>query len=121
MAPQALGADAAGRAGGALRAPTSGFEPLPEGDPVSISLPEYASRAVFDEGRSLQNRTLRILGFIVIGDDGQPYLARMMVSCCAADARPSRLDCSATFQTAFTPTCGCRSRVPTTRRHSPIR
>jgi uncharacterized repeat protein (TIGR03943 family) len=91
VAPQALGADAAGRSGSALQAPASDFPPLGEGDPVAISLLDYASRAVFDEGKSLAGRNVRILGFVVIGDDGQTYLARMIVSCCAADARPIKI------------------------------
>ena len=90
-APQALGADAAGRAGSALQAPTSDFEPLPDGDPVSIGLMEYASRAVFEQGRSMQGRTVRLVGFVLVGDDGPPYLARLIVSCCAADARPIKI------------------------------
>ena len=27
-------------------------------------------------------------GFVVVAPDGQPYLARMTMDCCAADARP---------------------------------
>ena len=97
VAPQALGADAAGRSGSALQAPTSDFEPLPEGDPVAIGLQEYASRAVFDEGRSLEKRTVRITGFVLLGDDGATYLARMIVSCCAADARPIKIGMTGTL------------------------
>ena len=52
---------------------------------------DYASRAVFDEGRSIGDRRVRITGFITKGPDGQPYLARMILSCCAADARPIKV------------------------------
>lgn len=91
VAPQALGADAAGRAGTAILTAPSDFEPLPDGDPVSISLTDYTSRAVFDEGRSLQDRRVRMIGFIMFGDDHVTYLARIIVTCCAADGRPVKI------------------------------
>lgn len=103
VAPQAMGADAAGRSGTALQAPTSDFDPLPEGDPVSIGLQEYASRAVFDSGRSLEKRTVRITGFVLMGDDGTPYLARMIVTCCAADARPIKIGMTGAVPTGLAP------------------
>jgi uncharacterized repeat protein (TIGR03943 family) len=58
---------------------------------VAVGLLDYPSRAVFDQGRSLAGRSVRVLGFVVLGDDGQVYLARMIVSCCAADARPIKI------------------------------
>jgi uncharacterized repeat protein (TIGR03943 family) len=91
VAPQALGADAARRAGTAIQTAPSDFAPLPEGDPVAISLTDYASRAIFDEGRSLQDRRVRLTGFIMVGDDQVVYLARIIVTCCAADGRPVKI------------------------------
>jgi uncharacterized repeat protein (TIGR03943 family) len=93
IAPPALGAYAAGQSGTALAAaPTdSEFEPLPPGDPVPLSLMEYASRAVYDEGRSLAGRNLRLTGFVTSGPDGRPMLARMVLACCAADGRPIKV------------------------------
>jgi uncharacterized repeat protein (TIGR03943 family) len=91
VAPSGLGADAARRSGSAVPPAASDFDPLPDGDPVSISLPEYASRAVFDQGQSLQGRTIRLVGFVMFGDDGRPYLARIIVTCCAADGRPIKV------------------------------
>jgi uncharacterized membrane protein YcgQ (UPF0703/DUF1980 family) len=44
--------------------------------------------AVFDTGRSLQGRREKLSGFVIAGPNGQPYLACMVVSCCAADGRP---------------------------------
>ena len=90
VAPPALGSYAANRAGTALQE-TSDFPPLPPGDPVAVSVVDYATRAVYDEGRSLAGRTVRITGFVMVGDDGAPYLARMTLSCCAADARPIKI------------------------------
>ncbi len=90
VAPPALGSHAASRSGTAVQQ-VSDFPPLPEGDPAKISMLDYASRAVFDEGRSLGSRKVSVTGFIVTGSKGQPYLARMILTCCAADARPVKV------------------------------
>ncbi len=91
LAPPALGADAANHAGTALTQPTGDFPPLPDGDPVPLTLMDYASRAVFDEGQSIGDRTIQLTGFVTLGPDGQPYLTRMVLTCCAADARPIKV------------------------------
>jgi uncharacterized repeat protein (TIGR03943 family) len=96
VAPPALGSYAAGQAGSVPVAqnPDSGYAPLPAGDPVSLSLMEYASRAIFDDNRSLDGRAVRLTGFVTDGPDGQPMLARMVLSCCAADGRPIKVGLS---------------------------
>jgi uncharacterized repeat protein (TIGR03943 family) len=91
LAPPALGADAAANAGTALSAPTGDFPPLPDGDPVELTLNDYATRAVFDEGHSLTDRKVELTGFVTLGPNGEIFLARMIVSCCAADARPIKI------------------------------
>ena len=92
FAPPAIGAFQANRNGTALSAQAdSDFPPLPSGDPVRISLLDYAGRAVFDHGHSLAGRTLQLSGFIIPGAGGHMYLARMVVTCCAADARPVKV------------------------------
>jgi uncharacterized repeat protein (TIGR03943 family) len=93
VAPPALGSDAAGQAGTVLTAPgtDSDYPALPAGDPVDLGLLDYASRAVFDDGRSLTGRNLRLTGFVTPGPDGEPMLARMVMSCCAADGRPIKV------------------------------
>jgi uncharacterized repeat protein (TIGR03943 family) len=91
VAPPALGSYAAQHSGTALQE-VSDFPPLPDGDPVRVSVLDYATRAVFDEGRSLRNRNLKLSGFIMAGDTpDEPMLARMVVTCCAADARPVKV------------------------------
>ncbi|WP_432992432.1 TIGR03943 family putative permease subunit [Dactylosporangium sp. CA-233914] len=91
VAPPALGSYAASRGGSALEAAAgSDFPPLPAGDPVRVSLLEYASRAVFDQGRSLRGRDVTLSGFIV-ADGDRRYLTRMIITCCAADARPVKV------------------------------
>ena len=93
IAPPALGSYAAGQAGSVLAAQTSesDYPALPAGDPVPVTLLDYASRAVFDDGRSLTGRTGRLTGFLTPGTDGRPMLARMILSCCAADGRPIKV------------------------------
>jgi len=92
FAPPPLGSFQADRNGTALSSQAgSDFPPLPDGDPVRLSLLDYASRAVFDEGRSLAGRRVLVSGFVIARPEGQPYLARLMVSCCAADARPIKI------------------------------
>jgi len=92
VAPPALGSYSAGQAGTVLTAPSdSDYPPLPPGDPASISLLDYASRAVYDAGKSLTGRTVRMSGFITPGPDGHPMLARIVLTCCAADGRPIKV------------------------------
>lgn len=93
IAPPALGSYAAGQSGSILASAQveSEFSPLPPGDPVPLSLMDYASRAVFDQGRSLEGRTVRLTGFVTPGPDGRPMVARMVLACCAADGRPIKV------------------------------
>lgn len=93
VAPPAMGAFAAGQSGTALStAAESDFPPLPSGDDVvPITMLDYASRAVFDKGQSLGDRKVRLTGFLATGSDGHQMLARMILSCCAADARPIKV------------------------------
>ncbi len=92
VAPPALGSFSAGQAGTVLTAPTeSDYPPLPPGDPTPISLLDYASRAIFDNGKSLTGRTVRMSGFVTPGPDGHLMLARIVLTCCAADGRPIKI------------------------------
>jgi len=93
VAPPALGSYAAEQAGTVLTTQNSAsdYPPLPPGDPAPISLLDYASRAVFDSGKSLTGRNLQLTGFVTPGPDGKPMLARIVLSCCAADGRPIKV------------------------------
>lgn len=94
LAPPALGSYAAGQAGTALTAEQDyghDYPPLPAGDPATTTVFDYAARALFDKGESIGNRRVQLTGFITPGPDGQPILARMILSCCAADGRPVKL------------------------------
>jgi uncharacterized repeat protein (TIGR03943 family) len=92
VAPPALGSDAAGRSGTALsNQRVSDYPPLPEGDPAKITVLDYASRAYFDKGASLGDRRIELTGFVAAGPDGGQVLARMILTCCAADGRPIKV------------------------------
>jgi uncharacterized repeat protein (TIGR03943 family) len=95
IAPPALGAYSAGQSGSALGSQrTTDFPPLPDGDPAEISVLDYATRAIYDKGASIGERKVRVSGFISFGPDGVPVLTRMVMSCCAADARPIKIGMS---------------------------
>ena len=91
IAPSALGSFSASRSGTALGAvQSSDFPPLPSGDPVRVSVLDYASRAVFDQGKSLTGRQVTLSGFL-LAQPGGWYLTRMVITCCAADAQPVKV------------------------------
>ncbi|HEY2671017.1 MAG TPA: TIGR03943 family protein, partial [Rugosimonospora sp.] len=92
IAPPAIGSYSAGRSGTALGAASSSdYPPLPAGDPVKVSVLDYASRAVFDHGRSLTGRQVTLSGFLLGNGSGRWYLTRMVITCCAADAQPVKV------------------------------
>ncbi|MGW7239833.1 TIGR03943 family putative permease subunit [Streptomyces sp. NPDC054804] len=90
IAPPALGSYSAMRAGTALQQPY-GYTKLPTGDPIPLALVDYAGRAVYDHGRSLDGHRVRISGFVAVDPAGTPYLVRMALNCCAADAQPVKV------------------------------
>lgn len=98
VAPPALGADSVQRA--ADTAPrvaaaseddgSSLYPPLPEDDVLALQLTEFVERAAWDSADSLDDRRIRLTGFVVHEGDGG-YLARMAIGCCAADAYPVKV------------------------------
>ncbi|MET9393370.1 TIGR03943 family protein [Streptomyces sp. NPDC006624] len=91
VAPPALGSYSAAHTGTALTKPL-GFPGLPAGDaPLRLGVADYAGRAVYDDGRFLRDRELRITGFVTLDRAGVPYLVRMGLNCCAADAQPVKI------------------------------
>ncbi|MFI6278326.1 TIGR03943 family putative permease subunit [Streptomyces sp. NPDC050988] len=92
VAPPALGSYSAMRTGTALQKQPWGFEDLPAGGgTVRLNLVDYAGRAAYDHGRSLDHRHIKIAGLLALDRDGTPYLVRMALSCCAADAQPVKI------------------------------
>ncbi|MBT2393995.1 TIGR03943 family protein [Streptomyces sp. ISL-1] len=102
VAPPALGSYSAMRTGTALQPPW-GFPTLPAGDPLKLSVGDYAGRAVYDHGRSLSGRRLKITGFIALDRSGEPYLVRMALNCCAADAQPVKIGLSGQIPAVLPP------------------
>nr|WP_206439636.1 TIGR03943 family protein [Streptomyces scabichelini] len=93
VAPPALGSYSAMRTGTALQKPW-GFPDLPAGDPVRLSLVDYAGRAAYDQGRSLRDRQVKVTGFVALDRGGTPYLVRIALNCCAADGQPVKIGLS---------------------------
>ncbi|MCC5476936.1 TIGR03943 family putative permease subunit [Streptomyces sp. NPDC059680] len=90
VAPPALGSYSALRSGTALQKPYV-YGALPAADPAPLSVIDYASRAAYGHGRSLHGRTVRVTGFLALDHSGAPYLVRMALNCCAADAQPVKI------------------------------
>jgi uncharacterized repeat protein (TIGR03943 family) len=66
------------------------FPPLAPGRAPSVSVPEVMMRAATDSAGTLDNRLIAVTGFTLRGPDG-PYLGRVVIVCCAADAQLARI------------------------------
>ncbi|GAA0420390.1 TIGR03943 family putative permease subunit [Streptomyces luteireticuli] len=87
--PAALGAYTAARDDGRV-APAAADgrpRPLPARPTIELSLPEFGSLATWGTSRPLAGRTVRLTGFAAPGENGTWYLSRLVITCCAADAR----------------------------------
>jgi uncharacterized repeat protein (TIGR03943 family) len=94
IAPPSLGSDSVTRSAGRAAPPVSAndamFPPLAAGSVVSMRMSDFASRSAWDSSRSLEGRTVKLVGFVV-QQQGATYLARMAIACCAADAFPVKV------------------------------
>jgi uncharacterized repeat protein (TIGR03943 family) len=90
VAPPALGSYSAMRTGTALQQ-SYGYAQLPKSGPLRLGLADYAGRAVYEHGRGLAGRRITITGFVALDRSGAPYLVRMALNCCAADAQPVKV------------------------------
>ena len=90
VAPPALGAETVGRAGtvNAVARPADVFAALPSDGELTVA--EFVQRAVWDTTGSLDGRTVVLTGFTV-RRGAATDLARLTITCCAADARPYRV------------------------------
>ena len=92
VAPPALGADSVQRSSAGNSVTTTAstsddFPPLPQGGAPELRLSDFVARAVWDRSGSLAGRDVTLTGFVV-HRDGAAELARLVITCCAADARP---------------------------------
>jgi len=93
ISPPALGADTVNRSdrNAAQEAKSAnGFAALPEGAIIPLSLGEFVTRTAWDDSGSLDNRVVKLTGFVVRKNDST-YVARLAISCCAADASPIKV------------------------------
>jgi uncharacterized repeat protein (TIGR03943 family) len=88
VSPPPLGAFTAARSGAAVPSPVArrDYPPLPPG-PVELQVHDYAERAAWDAGRTLGHHTVTLTGFATPDGDKGWYLTRIVITCCAADAR----------------------------------
>lgn len=86
VVPPPLGAYSAAEDSGLVTVTSAeGLPPLPEGDPVDLTLAEFQGRALGDPDRSLEGRRVRLVGFASPGRGSEWVLTRMSLNCCAAD------------------------------------
>lgn len=87
VVPPPLGSYSAAEDTGIITVTTAdGLGPLPEGNPLDLTLAEFQGRALYDADRSLEGRRVRLLGFASpAGRPGEWVLTRMSLNCCAAD------------------------------------
>ncbi|MFJ9564695.1 TIGR03943 family putative permease subunit [Streptomyces fuscichromogenes] len=121
VAPPALGSYSALRTGTALQQPY-GYLKLPKSDPIPLNLVDYAGRAVYDHGRSLAGRQVRIAGFVAVDSAGTPYLVRMALNCCAADAQPVKVGLTGKIPPVLQPDAWLQvtGTYTTKRTHDPV-
>jgi putative membrane protein len=55
-----------------------------------MSLVDYVGHAAAG-APALSGRQVRLVGFVMAGPRGEPYLARLLIGCCAAGARPVKV------------------------------
>lgn len=90
VAPPALGADSVLRAGNRAVSPADGgFPALPAGRVTPMALSEFVARGVWAPA-TLRGRAVALTGFVV-HDGGTDYVARLVITCCAADATPMKV------------------------------
>lgn len=95
VAPPALGAYTAERQSQAIVLPETAqssalrLGPDDQGtDHRTMTLLDYALYALHDDTSALRGRSIRLQGFVLPRDDGGWSIARIRISCCAADAVP---------------------------------
>ncbi|OZF05022.1 TIGR03943 family putative permease subunit [Rhodococcoides fascians] len=67
------------------------FPPLPDSEAPEVPLLDVVQRAARDSTGSLDDREITVTGIRVENPDGSVDLARILIICCAADARSIRI------------------------------
>ncbi|MFF3765480.1 TIGR03943 family putative permease subunit [Streptomyces sp. NPDC001922] len=90
--PPALGSYTAARERDPAAEEQQRFPALPRTSPVPLALSDFQARARQDTARSLEDRRVRLTGFVTPGKGGVWYLTRLVLSCCAADSRSVKVE-----------------------------
>ncbi len=92
ISPPALGGDIVGSAADTNQTQRARnlLGELPSGDVIPLSMTEFITRTAWDESGTLDNRRVKLTGFLTRAE-GSTYVARIAISCCAADARPLKV------------------------------
>ncbi|WP_053737783.1 TIGR03943 family protein [Nocardia sp. NRRL S-836] len=92
ISPPALGGDVVGSAADTNQTQRARnlLGELPSGEVIPLSMTEFVTRTAWDESGTLDNRRVRLTGFLTRAE-GTTYVARIAISCCAADARPLKV------------------------------
>jgi uncharacterized repeat protein (TIGR03943 family) len=89
IAPPALGSFTANRTPVAVvAAGQRDFPALTGAVPHQLALLDFTTRAVWDAGRTLAHQQVALTGFVLSSQPDGFMLARLVITCCAADARP---------------------------------
>jgi uncharacterized repeat protein (TIGR03943 family) len=83
----------------AKQRPTMQFPDLPVGKDPVLTLKDFVMRALYDADDSVSDNDVTVVGFIAPAGDGYAdgySLARLTISCCAADASPMRIHLTGT-------------------------
>ena len=92
ISPPALGGDVVNSAADTNQTQRSRnlLGELPSGDVIPLSMTEFVTRTAWDESGTLDGRRVRLTGFM-LRSEGDTFVARLAISCCAADARPLKV------------------------------
>ncbi|SDK28540.1 TIGR03943 family protein [Lentzea albidocapillata subsp. violacea] len=92
ISPPALGGDVVNSAADTNQAQRSRnlLGELPSGDVIPLSMTEFVTRTAWDESGTLDGRRVKLTGFLLRAE-GDTFVARLAISCCAADARPLKV------------------------------
>jgi uncharacterized repeat protein (TIGR03943 family) len=95
IAPPALGADTVLRTGNRTaltmaQQRKATFPPLPNTAVTPLAMTDFITRSVWDTSNSLNHRTVALTGFVVHKNETD-YIARLVITCCAADATPMKV------------------------------
>lgn len=93
VAPTALGAAAVDRVDSFRPTRPGELVDLPATDPFAMRVVDFTTTAVWDETGALEGRQVILEGLVANDDDlpGAFFLARFLVSCCAADGIPVKV------------------------------